>query len=108
MLEQFADWSELATTGGALTAVLFLTQVTKNVKFIQKIPTQILSFVLSIIVMVAATYYTNGQDVNQLGLTLLNAGLVALAANGGYSAITRISSETSNAEIGEDNDDENL
>ena len=43
MTMDFFDWSMLGTYAGAVMAVGVLTQVTKGIKFVELIPTQIWS-----------------------------------------------------------------
>ena len=50
----FFDWSYLATFAGCLLAVGIFTELFKNIGFIKKIPTQIFSWVLALIVLVLA------------------------------------------------------
>lgn len=91
---EFFDWTILGTYAGATTAVAILTELTKNIPFIKRIPTQLWSYVLALLVMTAATLFTNGivegsVDWSRLVLVFINAAMVALAANGGYEAVKR-------------------
>jgi hypothetical protein len=42
-------------------------------------------------VLLAATYFTGALTASTGVLTLFNAAIVSLAANGGYEAVTRLS-----------------
>ena len=98
-MTDFVNWHTLATYGGALTMVLVLTQATKDISFLRKIPTQILSYVLSFLVLIVANAFTNGLDLNVLAQTILNALLVSIGANGGFQALIRASGKTVDGEL---------
>lgn len=90
MTMEFFDWAMLGTYAGATMAVCVLTQLTKGIKFIERIPTQIWSYVLSLIVLLLAQVFGNGFDAQNAVLAVFNAAIVSLAANGGYEAVSRI------------------
>jgi hypothetical protein len=84
------NWNDLATNSGALAFVLVLIQFTKSLPFIAQIPTQVWSFILSLLALFSAKYFTRGFNLSDIGLIFFNAILVSLEANGGYEAIKRI------------------
>lgn len=86
----FFDWSYLATFAGCLLAVGIFTELLKNIGFIKKIPTQIFSWVLALIVLVLAQVFTTGITAESAILTVVNSAVVSLAANGGYEALNRL------------------
>lgn len=86
----FFDWSYLATFAGCLLAVGIFTELFKNIGFIKKIPTQILSWVLALIVLVLAQAFTTGITAESAILAVVNSAVVSLAANGGYEALNRL------------------
>ena len=86
----FFDWSMLGSMSGAVLAVAILTQLTKSIPGIAKIPTQIWSYLLSAVVLVLALVFGETEvTANGVVLALINAAVVSLAANGGYEAVTR-------------------
>lgn len=86
----FFDWSMLGSMTGAVLAVVVLTQITKNIPGIAKIPTQIWSYLLAAVVLVLALVFGETEvTANGVVLALINAAVVSLAANGGYEAVTR-------------------
>jgi hypothetical protein len=89
MMEYITNWETISTNAGAITAVLLLTQITKNIPGIQKLPTQLWSFILSFAVLLAAAYFTSGLDASSIGLIIFNAIIVSLATNGGYEIFSR-------------------
>lgn len=86
----FFDWSYLATFAGCLLAVGIFTELLKNIGFIKKIPTQIFSWVLALIVLVLAQAFTTGITSESAILAVVNSAVVSLAANGGYEALNRL------------------
>lgn len=86
----FFDWSLLATHAGALTMVLIVTQLTKNIGFIKKIPTQIWSYVISIVVLFLANFFLGKITLSNAVLILFNGMIVALSANGGFEALQKL------------------
>ena len=89
---EFFDWSILGTLAGAVAAVAVLTEITKNLPGVRKIPTQIWSYVLALVVLICAQAFTTGLTASSAVLALVNAAVVSLAANGGYEAISRLES----------------
>ena len=51
---EFVTWELLGTYAGAMAMVGVITQMTKNIKFVSKIPTQLWSYILALVVMYAA------------------------------------------------------
>ena len=89
---EFFDWNMLGTYAGAATAVGILTEITKNIPFIKKIPTLAWSYILALIVLLAAMIFGEGFTAEAAGLAVFNAAVVSLASNGGYEAIQRVKS----------------
>ena len=86
---EFIEWSELATYTGALVMVLIITQLTKELKFIKSVPTQIWSYLIALAVLYPAYYFTGQLTASNAVLILLNSVIVALSANGGFDALTK-------------------
>ena len=79
------SWAQLATIGGAAMATMLIVQLLKlPLDKVWKIPTRIIVFFISFIVLILATYFTQGLDWNTALLTVINAVIVALTAMGGY------------------------
>lgn len=86
---KFVNWTELATYAGALAMVLIITQATKNFKIIKKIPTQLWSYLIAILVLYPAYFFTDQLTLSNGILILFNGIIVALAANGGFEALKK-------------------
>lgn len=86
---KFVNWTELATYAGALAMVLIITQATKDFKIIKKIPTQLWSYLIAILVLYPAYFFTDQLTLSNGILILFNGIIVALAANGGFEALKK-------------------
>ncbi len=89
---EFVSWDVLGTYAGALAMVALLTQFTKNLSFIQRLPTQLWSAVIAFGVLVLAKAFTGGLTHEAAAQCLFNAVIVSMGANGVHSAATRITS----------------
>lgn len=86
---EFFDWNALGTYTGAILAVLVLTQFTKEIPYINKIPTQLWSYALALILLIASKAFTGGLTASEAALAAFNAALVSAAANGSYAVLMR-------------------
>ena len=86
---EFIEWSELASYSGALTMVLIITQLTKELKFIKSIPTQIWSYIIALVILYPTYYFTNQLSASTAVLIIFNSAIIALSANGGFDALMR-------------------
>ena len=78
-------WTYLATIAGATVATVLIVQLLKlPMDKVWKIPTRIIVFLIAAIVLLLATYFTQGLTWENALLTVLNAVIVALAAMGAY------------------------
>ena len=83
-------WEQLATIAGATLATLLIVQLLKlPLDKVWKIPTRIVAYFIALIVMLAATYFTQGLTWSNAGLAVLNAVIVALSAMGAYELTFR-------------------
>lgn len=87
-MEMFT-WEYLATGAGAAAAVTIITQFIKGLPYVEKLPTQLVSYVVSLVVMFAACFFTGALTVTSASLIPLNAVVVMLAANGTYDTIAK-------------------
>ena len=87
---EFVTWAGLATYSGALAMVMLIVQFTKGITIIDRLPTQVWSYIVALVVLLLANLFTGQLTIENAVLILFNAAIVALAANGGYSAIKRV------------------
>lgn len=90
MPAEFFTWDRLGTYAGAAALVALVTQLTKELPYIKKIPTQVWSYILAVLVLIASQVFTGTLSASSAALSLANGVLVSLASNGGYSLITRV------------------
>ena len=83
-------WEQLATIAGATLATLLIVQLLKlPLDKVWKIPTRIIVYIISLILLLLATQFTAGLTLNTALLTAVNAVIVALAAMGAYELTFR-------------------
>lgn len=83
-------WAQLATIAGATAAVLLIVQLLKlPLDKVWKIPTRIVVYIIALIILMLATFFTDGITVQTGLLTAINAIIVALAAMGAYEMTFR-------------------
>ena len=92
-MNEYLTWEFLSTYAGAILAVTLITQFIKGVGFIDKIPTRITSYFVAVIIMLAALVFTGGLSLSSGVLTLINAVVVSLAANGTHDALSEVIDE---------------
>ena len=96
-MDNFFDWTMLGSFAGAAAATGLVTQAVKGI--FQKIPTQIVSYVIAVVILGLATAATGGaSDWTGWALVPLNAVVVSLAANGGFDAVKRAAGGKSQAQ----------
>lgn len=88
MTNEFFTWAVLLTYAGATLATSLVTQLIKGVGFIDKIPTRLTSYVIALVVLIAATFFTGGLTLESGVLCVVNAVVVSLASNGAFDAVT--------------------
>lgn len=87
---QFLTWEMLGTYSGTLGMVLILTQLTKGLPWIRRVPTQLYSYLIALIVMTVTAIFGGRTAASDFVLLIFNAAVVALSANGGYDAMVRV------------------
>lgn len=86
-MEQFTDWGNLGTMAGAVAAVLVIIQLIKApLDRVWKIPTRLLVYVLALVIICGALAAQGAITWASVGVALINAAIVALAAMGAYEA----------------------
>ena len=84
------NWNLLGSYAGVTFAVAVLTQLTKGIPFVKRIPTQLWSYALALATLLLAMGFGAGFTPKGVVLAFFNAALVSLSANGGYAAVTRL------------------
>lgn len=87
-MDQFFTWETLATLAGCAAATGIVTQLLKDA--LKKIPTQLLSYIIALLILSAATAATgSASDWTGWAIVPLNAVIVSLSANGAFAAVKR-------------------
>lgn len=87
---EYLDWNTLGSFAGASFAVGLITQLTKNIPGIAKLPTQLWSYILAVAVLLLSQAFTAGLTASGALISLLNAAMVSLSANGGHQALVKM------------------
>ena len=87
---EYLDWNMLGSFAGAAFAVGMITQITKNIPGIKNMSTQLWSYILSLAVLLLAQAFTDGLTLSGAVVSLFNAAMVSLSANGGYQALLKM------------------
>ncbi len=88
MTEQFLTWSDLATYGGAVMAVLIITEFTKDLPGIRFLPTRLWAYLVALTLLVLGTVFTaNRVQAQDILLCMVNGVIVAMAAVGSYHSV---------------------
>lgn len=84
-ISEFLTWEGLATFSGSVAIVGIIVQFTKKLfDKIVKIPTKFYTYIISVIILILADYFTGKFSMSYITLDLFDAVLVSLAANGTY------------------------
>lgn len=86
-MNSFFNGEMLMTYSGATLAVTLITQFLKGIRWVDRIPTRLVSYVIALIIMTVAALARGGCTWQELALTVVNAVVVALAANGAFDAV---------------------
>ena len=86
-MNDFFTWAILATYAGATLATTLVTQLLKGIGFIDRIPTRIFSYIVALIILRMATFFTGALTWDAAALCVVNAVVVSLAANGAFDAV---------------------
>ena len=88
MTEQFFTWGDLITYGGAVMAVLIITEFTKDLPGIRRISTRLWAYLVALVLLVAAVVFTADHvQAEDILLCFVNGILVAMAAVGSFHAV---------------------
>ena len=83
-MNNFITWSMLFEWATFVSIVLMLTQFTKDIKFIKKIPTKYWSFLIAFILMVISNLEANSFRLLDIVLYIISSALASMNANGIY------------------------
>ena len=88
MTESFFTRGDLVTYGGAVMAVLIITEFTKDLPGIRRIPTRLWAYLVALVLLVMAEVFTADKvRARDVLLCFINGVIVAMAAVGNYHAV---------------------
>lgn len=90
-MNEFVNWTTLGTYAGAVMMVTLITQFLKQFGFMKNINNQIVSYVISVLILIGSLCFSHScEAVNPetIILCFVNAVIVALASNGVYDGVT--------------------
>ncbi|MGE5494627.1 MAG: hypothetical protein ACM3S4_04930 [Burkholderiales bacterium] len=93
----FVTWEILITPTGCIIFTVAITQLFKS-RWPQKWPTQILSYIIALIILILAHFMLGMLTLSSVGLCVFNAVVVCFAANGAYNNLLK-SKNTANISV---------
>jgi|WetSurMetagenome_2_1015567.scaffolds.fasta_scaffold09980_7 predicted PurR-regulated permease PerM len=95
----FFTWSTLLTVSGAAAATAYIVQFLKNFSAIKKVNSQLVAFIVALVVMSAAMYFNGTLTADSIAMLPISAIIVCFAANGAYDSVAKsVSTVTSSVE----------
>ena len=88
-MNNFLTWQALTTQAGSLLATMTVTELLKDIGLLRRLPTRLLSFFVSLVLLLLATAFTSGLTVSRALIAPVNAAVTALACNGTYDALVK-------------------
>ena len=87
-MQEFFTWNSLLTSSGATVATSVVTQLIKEAPLLKKIPTRLLSFGIALCILMLALIFDKSLSLGTAAISVINAAVVALAANGMFDAVS--------------------
>ena len=84
---EFITWGILGTYAGAVSITAIITQFLKKLPGVKKLDTQLLSYIVALVILEASTIFSSGFHLEVAALCLVNAIVAALASNGTYDIL---------------------
>lgn len=92
MFSEFFTLDMLITFTGSVLAVGVITEMFKKIGVFLTLPTQLVSYVAALIVLVGGNLALGTFTWSGLFLIILNAAVVSLVSNGGYDLVNKVAS----------------
>lgn len=89
-MNDFISWEMVNSYGGLIMICGILTQLLKYLPVIERIPVQLLTYIISFVLLTVSQLALGIFTVQLFGLNFVNAAIASLAANGAYTAITKV------------------
>ena len=87
-MDSFFTWTDLMTYGGAVMAVLIITEFTKDLPGIRRLPTRLWAYLVALVILLAAAIFTGDSlRAEDVLLCFIIGVIVAMAAVGSYHSV---------------------
>lgn len=86
-MTDFFSWMTLATFAGCVAGTGVIVQFLKNVSFVSKINSQLVAYIVAIILLYGSYFFTGQLNVSVACIIPFDAIAVCVASNGAYDAI---------------------
>ncbi len=83
-MNELLSWASLSSLTGATAATAVITEELKELPFIKRIPSRLLSVIIAVLIMELSLIFTDGVSISGVILQLFNGVFVSLSANGTY------------------------
>ena len=83
-MNDFVTWAGIGSYAGSVTITAIITQFLKQLPGVGKMNSQLLSFIVAVLILEAHAAFIGGWHFDTAVINLVNAVVVALAANGTY------------------------
>jgi hypothetical protein len=88
-MNSFFSADMLMTYSGATLAVTLVTQFLKGIRWVDRLPTRVVSYFIALSIIIVSAFVRGGVRWHEIVLALVNAVVVALAANGAFDAVKK-------------------
>lgn len=86
-MTEFFSWSTIATFAGCVAATGVIVQFVKNIPFVAKFNSQLVSYVIALILLFASYGFTGQLNTSIACILPFDAIAVCMASNGAYDVI---------------------
>ena len=87
---ELLNWASLGSYAGSVMFTTLATQFIKDVGFLKRIPTRLISYVIATVILLLAYFFTaTTYNATNIVLCFVNAVIVALAANGAFEMMVK-------------------
>ena len=62
-MNEFVNWNTLGTYAGAVMMVALITQFVKQIKILEKVNSQIISYVIAVLILIGANAFADGNNL---------------------------------------------
>lgn len=97
-MNEFFTWAILGTYAGCVLATTLITQLVKEWGALKTVHTRLVSYVIALLILIGANAFAGTLTLETASQNIINAVVVALAANGGYDALSTVKANINKTE----------